>query len=89
LGVKTSHEEEPMKALVYGGPGKREWKDVPKPGIKDPTDAIVRVTAVTICTSSRATCPRSNPDAFSATKLWASSTRSVLRSPDSSPATAY
>ena len=38
-----------MKALVYGGPGKREWKDVPKPEIKDPTDAIVRVTAVTIC----------------------------------------
>ncbi|MFJ8962557.1 zinc-dependent alcohol dehydrogenase family protein [Lentzea sp. NPDC102401] len=38
-----------MKALVYGGPGKREWKDVPKPGIKDPTDAVVRVTAVTIC----------------------------------------
>ncbi|MDX8035250.1 zinc-dependent alcohol dehydrogenase family protein [Lentzea sp. BCCO 10_0856] len=38
-----------MKALVYGGPGKREWKDVPKPEIKDPADAIVRVTAVTIC----------------------------------------
>ncbi|MGW4213637.1 zinc-dependent alcohol dehydrogenase family protein [Lentzea sp. NPDC004789] len=38
-----------MKALVYGGPGKREWKDVPKPELKDPTDAIVRVTAVTIC----------------------------------------
>jgi alcohol dehydrogenase len=47
--VKTGNEEKPMKALVYGGPGKREWKEVPKPGIKDPTDAIVRVTAVTIC----------------------------------------
>jgi alcohol dehydrogenase len=38
-----------MKALVYHGPGKRAWEDVPQPEIKDPTDAIVRVTAVTIC----------------------------------------
>ncbi|GLY49874.1 zinc-dependent alcohol dehydrogenase family protein [Lentzea sp. NBRC 102530] len=38
-----------MKALVYGGPGKREWKEVPKPAIEDPADAVVRVTAVTIC----------------------------------------
>ncbi|MDX8052350.1 zinc-dependent alcohol dehydrogenase family protein [Lentzea sp. BCCO 10_0798] len=38
-----------MKALVYHGPGKRAWEEVPKPEIKDPTDAIVRVTAVTIC----------------------------------------
>ncbi|RDI34353.1 zinc-dependent alcohol dehydrogenase family protein [Lentzea flaviverrucosa] len=38
-----------MKALVYHGPGKRAWEDVPKPEIKDPTDAVVRVTAVTIC----------------------------------------
>ncbi|MFJ5986361.1 zinc-dependent alcohol dehydrogenase family protein [Lentzea sp. NPDC092896] len=38
-----------MKALVYHGPGKRAWEDVPKPELKEPTDAIVRVTAVTIC----------------------------------------
>ena len=38
-----------MKALVYHGPGKRAWEDVPQPEIKTPTDAIVRVTAVTIC----------------------------------------
>ncbi|WP_086664229.1 zinc-dependent alcohol dehydrogenase family protein [Lentzea kentuckyensis] len=38
-----------MKALVYHGPGKRAWEDVPQPEVKDPTDAIVRVTAVTIC----------------------------------------
>lgn len=38
-----------MKALIYGGPGKREWKEVPKPEIQDPTDAVMRVTAVTIC----------------------------------------
>lgn len=38
-----------MKALVYHGPGRRAWEEVPKPAIKDPTDAVVRVTAVTIC----------------------------------------
>lgn len=38
-----------MKALVYHGPGERVWEDVPKPEIEEPTDAIVRVTAVTIC----------------------------------------
>lgn len=38
-----------MKALVYHGPGKRAWEDVPRPELQDPADAIVRVTAVTIC----------------------------------------
>lgn len=38
-----------MKALVYGGPGKRSWDEVPEPQLKEPTDAIVRVDAVTIC----------------------------------------
>lgn len=38
-----------MKALVYGGPGRRAWQDVPDPSLKDPEDAIVRVDAVTIC----------------------------------------
>ncbi|SFR03138.1 alcohol dehydrogenase [Lentzea waywayandensis] len=38
-----------MKALVYHGPGKRVWEEVPRPEIEEPTDAIVRVTAVTIC----------------------------------------
>lgn len=38
-----------MKALVYHGPGRRAWEEVPKPAIKAPTDAVVRVTAVTIC----------------------------------------
>ncbi|MFI7680165.1 zinc-dependent alcohol dehydrogenase family protein [Actinophytocola sp. NPDC049390] len=38
-----------MKALVYGGPGKRDWRDVATPTLMDPTDAIVRVDAVTIC----------------------------------------
>jgi len=38
-----------VKALVYHGPGRRAWEDVPDPVIIDPTDAIVRVDAVTIC----------------------------------------
>jgi len=38
-----------MKALVFHGPGQRAWEDVPDPTIQDPTDAIVRVDAVTIC----------------------------------------
>ena len=38
-----------MKALVYSGPGRKEWTQVPDPGITDDRDAIVRVDAVTIC----------------------------------------
>lgn len=38
-----------MKALVYDGPGKRDWRDVPEPTVLEPTDAVVRVDAVTIC----------------------------------------
>ncbi|MFH9067117.1 zinc-dependent alcohol dehydrogenase family protein [Streptomyces coeruleorubidus] len=38
-----------MKGFVFHGPGRSAWEDVPDPGIKDPTDAIVRVDAVTIC----------------------------------------
>src|SRR5207342_2778942 len=38
-----------MKALVYHGPGQKAWEEVPDPVIVDPTDAIVRVEATTIC----------------------------------------
>lgn len=38
-----------MKALVYHGPGKKAWEDKPKPTLKAPTDAIVKVTSTTIC----------------------------------------
>ncbi|MCL2656061.1 MAG: zinc-dependent alcohol dehydrogenase family protein [Betaproteobacteria bacterium] len=38
-----------MKALVYHGPGKKTLDDRPKPEIRDPGDAIVRVTKTTIC----------------------------------------
>jgi len=38
-----------MKAMVYHGPGRRSWEEVPEPVIVDDTDAIVRVDTVTIC----------------------------------------
>jgi alcohol dehydrogenase len=38
-----------MKALVYHGPGRREWEHVPDPTIQDPTDAVVRIDTSTIC----------------------------------------
>ncbi len=38
-----------MKALVYEGPGKKAWRDVPDPKIQRPTDAIVRIDTTTIC----------------------------------------
>ena len=38
-----------MRALVYHGPNKKAWEEVPRPTLVDTTDAIVRVDAVTIC----------------------------------------
>jgi alcohol dehydrogenase len=38
-----------MKALVYEGPGKKSWKEVPNPVIQQPTDVIVKMDATTIC----------------------------------------
>jgi alcohol dehydrogenase len=38
-----------MKALVYHGPGRRSWEDVPEPALVDATDAVVRIDAVTVC----------------------------------------
>jgi alcohol dehydrogenase len=38
-----------MKALVFHGPGKKSWEEVPKPTIREPTDVIAKVDATTIC----------------------------------------
>lgn len=38
-----------MKALVYEGPGQKDWKEVPDPKIQQPTDVIVQMVATTIC----------------------------------------
>ena len=45
-GVETT---DMMKALVYLGPGRRAWQSTPRPVIRDPTDAVVRITTSTIC----------------------------------------
>jgi alcohol dehydrogenase len=38
-----------MNALVYHGPGRTAWEQVPTPDLLDDTDAIVRVDCTTIC----------------------------------------
>jgi alcohol dehydrogenase len=38
-----------MQALVYHGPGKRSWDNVPDPTIEAPTDIVVRIDTSTIC----------------------------------------
>lgn len=38
-----------MHGLVYNGPGKIEWKELPKPTVDNPTDAIVKIIKTTIC----------------------------------------
>nr|WP_291980699.1 zinc-dependent alcohol dehydrogenase family protein [Luteitalea sp.] len=38
-----------MHGLVYRGPGQRSWEEVPRPQLRDPGDAIVRLTTSTIC----------------------------------------
>ena len=45
----TSLEPDKMQALVYGGPGVRAWLSMPKPVVRDPGDAVVRITTSTIC----------------------------------------
>ena len=47
--LKAEFEEVDVKALVYHGPGRKSWEDVPDPGIDQDTDAIVRVDTTTIC----------------------------------------
>jgi alcohol dehydrogenase len=41
--------EETMRALVYHGPGRKSWEEVPDPEITDGGDIIVQVDATTIC----------------------------------------
>lgn len=38
-----------MKALVYNGPGQKDWVEKDTPVIQKPTDVIVRITKTTIC----------------------------------------
>jgi alcohol dehydrogenase len=41
--------EADMQAMVYHGPGKVAWEEVPDPELTDEGDAIVRVDTTTIC----------------------------------------
>ena len=47
--VKGVETKDLMKALVYGGPGQKAWGTKPKPVVRDPGDAVVRITTSTIC----------------------------------------
>lgn len=38
-----------MKALVYQGPGQKTVEERPLPTIKNPTDALIKITKTTIC----------------------------------------
>jgi alcohol dehydrogenase len=38
-----------MKALVYHGPGRKAWEDLPDATLREPTDVVVRVDTTTIC----------------------------------------
>ncbi len=38
-----------MHALVYHGPGQKTWEEIPDPELRDDTDVVVGVDAVTIC----------------------------------------
>ena len=38
-----------MRGLVYHGSGNKDWETVPDPSVVEPTDAVIRVDAVTIC----------------------------------------
>jgi alcohol dehydrogenase len=38
-----------MRAIVYHGPGRKDWEQVPKPTLREDTDAVVKVDTVTIC----------------------------------------
>ncbi|HUB61640.1 MAG TPA: zinc-dependent alcohol dehydrogenase family protein [Puia sp.] len=58
-----------MNALVYGGPGKIELKEIPTPRISKPTDALIRVTRTTICGTDLGIIKGKVPDTKAGTTL--------------------
>ncbi len=48
-GLSNDINKATMKGLVYDGPRKIEWKEVPMPVIDKPTDALVKIIKTTIC----------------------------------------
>lgn len=65
----TVKEDTNMKALVYHGPGKRTWTDVPDPKILKSTDVIVKMDATTICGSDLHVMRGDVPEVVSGTVL--------------------
>jgi alcohol dehydrogenase len=47
--LSPSHDVAVMHGLAYLGPGRRAWEERPRPLIREPADAIVRITTSTIC----------------------------------------
>lgn len=45
---KTAHALQ-ERVLVYRGPGRRVYEERARPVLQEPTDAIARITASTIC----------------------------------------
>ena len=41
--------ESRMNAVVYHGPGQKDWERVDDPRIEQEEDAIIRITSSTIC----------------------------------------
>lgn len=64
-----------MKALTYHGPHHVRVDNVPDPGIEQPDDIILRVTATAICGSDlhlyRGKFPRSSTAISLVMNLWA------------------
>lgn len=48
LQLETSRPTDNMKALVYNGPNKIAVEDRPKPEIKEPHDAVLKMLRTTI-----------------------------------------
>jgi len=50
-----------MKAVVFHGVGDIRLEDRPEPTIKDPADAIMRLTASAICGADSPSCAGRSP----------------------------
>ena len=80
-----------MKAYTYIDKGRFELVDKPKPTIQEPTDAIVRVTMSSICTSDlhikHGSVPRAVPGITVGHEMVGIVEELVLKSRDSAKAT--
>ena len=70
-----------MKAVTWQGRHDMRVEEVPDPSIKEPTDAIIKITSTGLCGSDlhlyETLAPFMTPATSSATSRWASSRRSA------------